>query len=158
MLQLMLAEGCAAQELNRRGVAKEHIDAAVQQLFGEGLQVGTHIEDLTLTFHPEDGGPGSSGSTHAARSHASPPPLQPAAGQGQLGAAADPAGALLAEARRQFERSRGSSVDTRKRRLVGWLQRRGHRCVRACVRMCVCVCVCGGEEGVKESTYPDYVS
>ncbi|GAB4820172.1 hypothetical protein N2152v2_007218 [Parachlorella kessleri] len=106
-------------ELSRRGVAKQHIDAAVQQQFGDGLQVGTHIEDLTLTFHPEDGGPGSSGSAHAARLHGSSSP--PPAGQGQLGAAADPAGALLAEARRQFERSRGLSGDTRKRRL-DWQQ------------------------------------
>ncbi len=98
------------QELARRGVAREHISAAVQQVFGEGLQVGHHIEDLSTEPHAT--------TLHGAT-----------AGQHRVDAGeANPAGALLAEARRRFERSGGLPMESRKRRLVGWLQRRGHRC------------------------------
>lgn len=106
-------------------MSREHIRPALQQVFGEeGLQLGHHIEDL------------AEGSAHSMAPHAAAASWSVASlgsssgdgnGHGSEAGAAGAAGALLADARRQFERSRGLALESRKRRLVGWLQRRGHR-------------------------------
>lgn len=100
-------------------MAKEHISVAVEQVFGEGLQVGHHIEDLAGT-----GASSGSGSQNGNGSHAATGAV---ASWARGASALDPAGMLLAEARKQFSLSRGLAMESRKRRLVGWLQRRGHR-------------------------------
>jgi hypothetical protein len=86
------------QELARRGVPIELALPAIESVFGpEGLTMKRYIEEE----------------------------LAEAEGAGWVPAPAAEA-ELLAAARRQRELTAGLSPEARKRRLVGWLQRRGH--------------------------------
>lgn len=127
---VVLGRHLAPQELARRGVGREHVSAALQQVFGEeGLQVGTHIEDLSAPSPSPSQLNGSNGSAAGAGPSSSASATASASlSWGSDSSAEDAAGALLAVARRQFEQSRGLPMEARRRRLVGWLQRRGHRC------------------------------
>lgn len=119
-------------ELARRGVAREHVSSALSSVFGdEGLQLDAHLGDLQWQ---QGQGPGRAGAGSAASTSGSAD--LPGAGAlslngppdgGGTGGGAGAAGVLVAAARRQYEQSRGLKPETRRRRLVGWLHRRGHR-------------------------------
>lgn len=83
-------------ELHHRGVSEELATAAVNSVFGEGLNLRQHLEQLEEE-------------------------------EAQGGLAAGPEQQLLADARRQWARMERLPEDARRRRLVAWLQRRGHR-------------------------------
>ena len=86
------------QELTRRGVSAEVSQAAVESIFGsEGLLMRRYIDEELDDVE-----------------------------LGSWVPAVAPEGALLQAARRQFQLTMGLSAEARKRRLVGWLQRRGH--------------------------------
>jgi len=86
------------QELNRRGVSVEHSKAALEGVFGpDGLRVRRYLEE------------------------------EAAEERGQAWTPTDSAeSALLQATRRQYQLTAGLPGEARKRRLVGWLQRRGH--------------------------------
>lgn len=84
------------QELLHRGIQQEDIDAALEGVFVQGLDMKRYLEEV----EPDGGGPGPLASAEAA---------------------------LLQAAARQYERSSGLPPEARTRRLIGWLQRRGHK-------------------------------
>ncbi|KAL4422737.1 hypothetical protein ABPG75_008934 [Micractinium tetrahymenae] len=85
-------------ELHHRGVSVELATAAINAVFGEGLNLRQHLEQLE---EEEE---------EALSSYAAGPEQQ-----------------LLEDARRQWARMERLPEDARRRRLVAWLQRRGHR-------------------------------
>lgn len=93
-------------ELRRRGVAPAHAAAALAGVFGEGgrLEVRRFIEEEA----DEAAGDAGEGSMRA------------------LGDGEAPVAALLRTARDRWARTAGLDAAARKRRLAGWLQRRGH--------------------------------
>eukprot|EP00891_Asterochloris_glomerata_P009741 jgi/Astpho2/9741/Aster-03719 len=82
-------------ELVKRGVAKQHIEAGLESVFGE------HSERLNVDFQ-----------------EAEAPDLSALHGRLDLD--------LLESTRRQTEVTRGMPLQTRRRRMVAWLERRGH--------------------------------
>jgi SOS response regulatory protein OraA/RecX len=93
-------------ELRRRGVAPAHAASALEGVFGEGgrLEVRRFIEEEA----DEAAGEAGEGSMRA------------------LGDGEAPVAALLRTARDRWARTAGLDAAARKRRLAGWLQRRGH--------------------------------
>lgn len=88
----------APQELTRRGVAPELTGPALESVFGpEGLKMKRYVEEE----------------------------MAEAEGGGWVAAPVAEAD-LLAAARRQRQLTASLPPEARKRRLVGWLQRRGH--------------------------------
>lgn len=86
------------QELARRGIAPELSKAAIDSVFGpDGLSMRRYIEE---ELAEEEAGPWNPSEA--------------------------PEGALLQAARRQHQLTTGLPAEARKRRLLGWLQRRGH--------------------------------
>jgi len=86
------------QELTRRGIAPELVQEAIESVFGpDGLSMRRYMEE---ELAEEQLGPWTP--------------------------AGAPESALLVAARRQFQLTAGLSDEARKRRIVGWLQRRGH--------------------------------
>jgi SOS response regulatory protein OraA/RecX len=86
------------QELTRRGIAPELAAEAIESVFGpDGLSMRRYMEE---ELAEEELGPWTP--------------------------AAAPESALLVAARRQYQLTAGLGDEARKRRLVGWLQRRGH--------------------------------
>ena len=165
--------GCVcAQELARRGVAAEVAEAALRSVFGQGLDLASHLDELADEQHaaaagiagsssgagsssmsstissaaasissssssisgsvdqPGGGGVGSSLLPHLA-ALVGPPAAAPTSAASAFSApsssSASPERQLLEQARRQHAQSLGLPADARRRRLVGWLQRRGHR-------------------------------
>ena len=86
----------AAQELMHRGVDAAHVAAALEGVFG--------AEGLDVRRFLEE-------RADEELDHA---------------AAAAPEAALLRAARDQYDRTAGLAAEARRRRLAGWLQRRGH--------------------------------
>lgn len=87
-------------ELHHRGVSQELAAAALRSVFGEGLDMRQHLEQM----HDED-----------------------AHGQHSSSLFAGPEQMLLEGVRRQWERMARLTEEARRRRFVAWMQRRGHR-------------------------------
>jgi SOS response regulatory protein OraA/RecX len=86
------------QELARRGIAPELATEAIESVFGpDGLSMRRYMEE---ELAEEQLGPWTPASV--------------------------PESALLVAARRQYQLTAGLREEARKRRIVGWLQRRGH--------------------------------
>ena len=86
------------QELTRRGIAPDLATEAIESVFGpDGLSMRRYMEEELA--------------------------------EEELGTwtpAPAPESALLVAARRQYQLTAGLSTEARKRRILGWLQRRGH--------------------------------
>lgn len=96
--QVKWAPAKIKQELTRRGIAPELVREAIESVFGpDGLSMRRYMEE---ELAEEQLGPWTP--------------------------AAAPESALLVAASRQYQLTVGLSDEARKRRIVGWLQRRGH--------------------------------
>jgi hypothetical protein len=117
-----------AAELGRRGVGPAPIAAALEGLFGYASpRLDTAIREAQAG--EEEGAAGAAASTPPSSSsaYATPAPGDEWLAEADRGTPADAAPAhLLASAARQAALSKGLPPPARRRRLVGWLQRRGH--------------------------------
>lgn len=143
------------QELARRGVKPEVAEEALRGVFGQGLDLGSHLDSLADAEVAAAGGGGGGGDSdsdsggssagqlrgrdHSGGGHGGVAsatgyvsvPHARASGAAAAAAAAASQGSmraaeLLGQARRQHALSAGLPQEARRRRLVGWLQRRGH--------------------------------
>ena len=86
------------QELARRGVPNEHWNAALDAVFGEdGLRMRRYIDEQEAEERTAGWSPSPS-----------------------------PEAALLQTARARYQLTAGLPKEARRRRLISWLQRRGH--------------------------------
>jgi SOS response regulatory protein OraA/RecX len=96
--QVKWGPGKIKAELASRGVVGEDVAAALDTIFGpDGLSVKRYVEEEAAEDGAAAWNPGGS-----------------------------PEAALLAAARRQWSLTSALGAETRRRRLAGWLQRRGH--------------------------------
>lgn len=91
----------------RKGVAREAVDAALSEFFGDGLRIPLD--------QSRAGGGSSGGSGGAGEAEGGAPDEQAALGR-----------ELLDAARRRAAAMAGLPAEARRRRLLGYLQRRGH--------------------------------
>lgn len=98
-----------SQELHHRGVSQELAAAALRSVFGEGLDMRQHLEQM----HDED-----------------------AHGQHSSSLFAGPEQMLLEGVRRQWERMARLTEEARRRRFVAWMQVRQRRLSLAALLPC----------------------